>query len=896
MSVRIPAALRTGSALLFSALALSACQDRLPSEPLPAAVSLAVKPVETEMPDGSTMQYQPVLLDQAGNRMTRLPTGTVLRWSVSDPFVATIDDTGLVRALNPGSVTVTAELVAVATGNVVPGAALTPTGTGNGVGNAGNNGVGKGLVGNASLNVTATAKSMEAVSGDGQTAVTGVILPDSLAVRLLDRQGLPVAGVPVTFAVTSGTGYVSPSDAVTDTNGVAWTRWSLGYMLGDQTVEARVNGVRNSPLIFHATAVADKPAAVVLVDGDSQTGVAGTSLGLPLQVRVADRYGNPVSGVDVGWNTSWGSVSPSSATSGADGLVSASWTLGTTLGRQSATASSAGLTGVTFAASAVESPVAEVRVTPDSVSVEPGRTTTLAATALDASGKVLAGASFRWSSTDASVASVSPDGRVSGVLPGTARIQATAAGKSGFATVVVPSTVAAITLAPTSANLTPGNTIQLVPTATDAAGQQVQGVTYTWASSDPAVAGVSTSGLVTANATGTASITVSAAGRSASATIVVSTTAAGPSVSRVVVSPPSATMNALGDTLQLAVSGYDAFGGLVQGARVKFTSTNPATAVVDSMGRVVAKAIGSTLIVATSICCQVADTAGVQIRQVVKTIQLSPASTSISVGGIRQFSATPVDSNGVAVEGSSVTWSSSAPSIATVSSTGVVSGVTAGTATITATLDGLSASGTVTVAAAPATGSAGDFVTYPSEAVGFIIGPQLKSGSSANPWPWFDKMAITQGEEKGTAFPADPTTMSYSLDQYINLNYYDQGLVQYINYYRTGDTQFLTYARKIADSWWKSPAIQQGTNTDFDNGYAPRNASLGGLMLRRHGRPPGDVAVDYRVRPLRVRHLGREANRLSGAVLRRPRWRIHAPLRRVAGRGAPRRRGSSGVP
>ena len=589
MSVRIPAALRAGSALLFSALALTACQDGLPSEPLPAAVTLAVKPVETEMPDGSTMQYQPVLLDQAGNRMTRLPTGTRLRWSVSDPSIATIDDTGLVRALEPGRVTVTAELVAVATGDVVPSATVTTTGNGNGVGNAGSNGGGKGLVGHASLNVTAVAKSMETVAGNGQTGVTGAILPDSLAVRLLDRQGAPVGGVSVTFAVSSGTGYVSPSEATTDENGVAWTRWSLGYTLGDQSVEARVNGVQNSPATFHATAVADKPAAVVLVDGDGQTGVAGTSLGLPLQVKVADRFGNPVSGVTVSWNTTAGTVSPRSATSGPDGRVSDSWTLGTTLGRQTATASSTGLTGVTFQASAVESPVAAIRVAPDSVMVEPGHTAALGATALDAAGRVLAGASFNWSSTDPSVATVSSEGVVSGVLPGTVRIQATAAGKAGYATVVVPSTVAAIGLAPTSANLIPGNTIQLVPTATDAAGQQVQGVTYTWASSDPAVAGVSTSGLVTANTTGTATITASAAGRSASASIVVAMTAAGPSVSRVVVSPTSATMNALGDTLRLAISGYDAAGSQVQGARVSWKSLNPSLATVDSMGRVVAK-------------------------------------------------------------------------------------------------------------------------------------------------------------------------------------------------------------------------------------------------------------------------------------------------------------------
>ena len=74
-------------------------------------------------------------------------------------------------------------------------------------------------------------------------------------------------------------------------------------------------------------------------------------------------------------------------------------------------------------------------------------------------------------------------------------------------------------------------------------------------------------------------------------------------------------------------------------------------------------------------------------------------------------------------------------------------------------------------------------------------------------------------------------------DSYINLNYYDQALCQYINYYRTGDTRFLSYARKIADSWWGIPEIAEG-RAEVENSLAPRNASLNGLMLRAlDGRP-----------------------------------------------------------
>lgn len=75
------------------------------------------------------------------------------------------------------------------------------------------------------------------------------------------------------------------------------------------------------------------------------------------------------------------------------------------------------------------------------------------------------------------------------------------------------------------------------------------------------------------------------------------------------------------------------------------------------------------------------------------------------------------------------------------------------------------------------------------------------------------------------------------LNAYINRNYYDQALVQYINFYRTGDTRFRDYARKIADSWWKHPAADEG-RTPYELSFAPRVSSVSGLMLRAlDGRP-----------------------------------------------------------
>lgn len=116
-----------------------------------------------------------------------------------------------------------------------------------------------------------------------------------------------------------------------------------------------------------------------------------------------------------------------------------------------------------------------------------------------------------------------------------------------------------------------------------------------------------------------------------------------------------------------------------------------------------------------------------------------------------------------------------------------------------------------------------------------IIGPQAPIGSS-----WFDITEVERGKFHGRNFPAEPpASTDPALDPYIMNNYYDLGLGLAIAYERTGDTEFLTLYRKVTDSWWKSPHIGAGTVRTFDTfTHTPRNASLGGLILRAiDGRP-----------------------------------------------------------
>src|SRR5256884_7913506 len=82
-------------------------------------------------------------------------------------------------------------------------------------------------------------------------------------------------------------------------------------------------------------------------------------------------------------------------------------------------------------------------------------------------------------------------------------------------------------------------------------------------------------------------------------------------------------------------------------------------------------------------------------------LDVTPATATVQAGQTVPLTATPRDANGAALSGRAVTWSSNSTSVATVSSSGLVSGVTPGSATITATSEGKSGTSAITVTNVP---------------------------------------------------------------------------------------------------------------------------------------------------------------------------------------------------
>ncbi|MCC6317048.1 MAG: Ig-like domain-containing protein [Gemmatimonadaceae bacterium] len=85
----------------------------------------------------------------------------------------------------------------------------------------------------------------------------------------------------------------------------------------------------------------------------------------------------------------------------------------------------------------------------------------------------------------------------------------------------------------------------------------------------------------------------------------------------------------------------------------------------------------------------------------VASVAVTAPATQLEVGATLAFSYSARDAQGNPLSGRTVTWSSSAPTVATVAADGVVSGVTAGQATITAAVEGVTGSAPITVIPIP---------------------------------------------------------------------------------------------------------------------------------------------------------------------------------------------------
>jgi trimeric autotransporter adhesin len=309
-----------------------------------------------------------------------------------------------------------------------------------------------------------------------------------------------------------------------------------------------------------------------------------------------------------------------------------------------------------------------------------GSSVTLTASVHDAAGNVLTGHKIVWASADSNFATVSPNGVVTGRYVGTVPVAANVEGKAAVAQIqVIPVPGVAVRLSPASRDLTVGQTAQFTAEPLDARGAVLSGRPVAWSSSRPNVANVNRSGGVTALSPGSAVITATVEGKSGVGAVTVSPTP----IASIAVSPSSATL-VVGQTVDLEAEPRDASGQPLTGRTVTWSSNRPEVATVTSTGIVAAVAAGTVTITASSEGRS--GTAAIAVEAPsVNRVEVTPATTSVDVGGSFRLTATVYDSRGNAIPGAQVVWASSDTRIAAVDNNGRVLGVKEGSAIITAT-------------------------------------------------------------------------------------------------------------------------------------------------------------------------------------------------------------------
>ncbi|MEO8636065.1 MAG: hypothetical protein ABI587_12380 [Gemmatimonadales bacterium] len=180
---------------------------------------------------------------------------------------------------------------------------------------------------------TGPATTIAIQAGNAQAAQVGSAVTTPPAVLVTDQFGNPVSGVAVSFAVASGGGSVAGGAATSGTNGIAAvTSWTMGTVVGSNTLTATSAGLTGSPRTFTATATVGAALQIAVSAGNGQSATVAQAVATDPAVLVTDQFSNPVSGAAVTFavTAGGGSVTGGTTTTNVSGIATVgSWTLGT---------------------------------------------------------------------------------------------------------------------------------------------------------------------------------------------------------------------------------------------------------------------------------------------------------------------------------------------------------------------------------------------------------------------------------------------------------------------------------------------------------------------------------------------------------------------------------------
>ncbi|MDH4122143.1 MAG: Ig-like domain-containing protein [Deltaproteobacteria bacterium] len=614
--------------------------------------TIAVTSTRVNLPKG--MKEQLTAMGSFSDGTTSDITASVT-WTSSDNLVATVDAAGLVTAVAPGAVTLTAtDTTTNVTGTisltittaVVQSIVVAPA----------NTNLAKGLT----QAMTATGTFSDGTSADITNSVTWSSANTAVA-DFLGAAGVVTAkavGGPVALTATDPGTNVSASTNLTVTSAVLQT-------------------------------IAVTPANLSLAKGINQ------------QYTAMGNYSDGTS-ADLTASVVWSSLTPSTAAIDAAGFAS-TLAVGTT----TIQAVFSGVTGSTVL-TVTPAALVSIAVTPLNPSISKGLTQQMTAmgTYTDGTTVNITG-SVTWSSSNTATATVVASGLATGAAVGSVTLTATdpvgGAISGSTSLTVTPAALVSIAVTPANPSVAAGLTQTFTATGTYTDNTQAVLTTgLTWSSNSTTVATVNASGVATGVTTGSAVITVADNATTISGSSTLTVTAA--VLQSITVTPANPSIPN-GMTTQ-----FTATGNYSDGSQANLTATvawagTAGVATVNASGLATGVGVGVATVKATDGASGIVGSTNLTITAaILQSITVTPANPSIALGQTQTFTATGNYSDGSqAALTTGLTWTSSNTGVATVNNSGVASSVASGgPVTITVTDNATAISGTASLTVTPA--------------------------------------------------------------------------------------------------------------------------------------------------------------------------------------------------
>jgi Tol biopolymer transport system component len=402
--------------------------------------------------------------------------------------------------------------------------------------------------------------------------------------------------------------------------------------------------------------------------------------------------------------------------------------------------------------------VAEVQVTPETMTLGVGQKQTLFATAFDQRGNLIPAAKFTFWSSDTLIAQVRKDGTVVGLKPGLAKIEARCQGRRASMAILITGSAssdnravraqdaAVLTLEPASLSLFPGESVRIIAHGMRGDGGAAALGPVTVKSLKPEIARMDTGGMVTGMAPGRTILQATSGRLMATLPVDVSQAEFVVSPSKILLGPGDT------DTLRAVVpsQGNREIRGMLQ-----WRSTDSAVASVTPSGILRARSAGQAEIIAAGLGQE--RKATVAVHRVPDALVVSPpqaGTVQVPLRTTRQFTAVAESADSTPIPEARASWELSDTTVAGFDpATGLLTPKALGATTLTARLAGITpAVWTIQVVA-------GEIGIEPSR-VGLLVGQrttlsallrdQAGAGGRAPPVRWSsDRPEVATVRESG---------------------------------------------------------------------------------------------------------------------------------------------------